>query len=91
MTFPETVEPDADSESQIAWPIRPSERGRRASHKSQRSEVETGSVRGGSSSVGRGKATDASASGKKRMSTLDLIYLSVSMAGSQVAWTVELG
>ncbi|KAL1946895.1 hypothetical protein VTO73DRAFT_14999 [Trametes versicolor] len=91
MTFPETVEPDADSASQIAWPIRPSERGRRASHKSQRSEIETGSARGGSSSVGRGKATDASASGKKRMSTLDLIYLSVSMAGSQVAWTVELG
>lgn len=29
--------------------------------------------------------------GKKRLSALDLFNLSISMAGSQVAWTVELG
>ncbi|KAI0353572.1 MFS general substrate transporter [Trametes cingulata] len=91
MTFPATVEPDPDSESQIAWPIRPSER--RASQKSQRTEVEQNG--NGSSARGNGKPTDpaaaGAASGKKRMSTLDLINLSISMGGSQVAWTVELG
>ena len=29
--------------------------------------------------------------GKRRLSTLDLFNLSISMAGAQVAWTVELG
>ncbi|KAI9066740.1 MFS general substrate transporter [Trametes sanguinea] len=96
MTFPPTVEPDPDSASQRAWPIRPSERGRRASQKSQREPIEQDG-RGGSASRGNGngKASDANgattASGKKRMSTLDLINLSISMGGSQVAWTVELG
>ena len=27
----------------------------------------------------------------KRMSTWDLVKLSISMAGAQIAWTVELG
>ena len=29
--------------------------------------------------------------GKRRLSTLDLFKLSISMAGAQVTWTVELG
>ncbi|KAI0324961.1 MFS general substrate transporter [Cubamyces sp. BRFM 1775] len=90
MTFPTTVEPDTDNESQVAWPIRPSERGRRASQKSQRERDAQDSP----APAGRqnGKSGDAAAaSGKKRMSTLDLINLSISMGGSQVAWTVELG
>ena len=29
--------------------------------------------------------------GKRRLSTFDLFNLSISMAGAQVAWTVELG
>jgi hypothetical protein len=34
----------------------------------------------------------ADANGKRRrLSTLDLVYLSISMAGAQIAWTVELG
>lgn len=28
---------------------------------------------------------------RRRMSTLDLVNLSISMAGAQIAWTVELG
>jgi solute carrier family 45 protein 1/2/4 len=28
---------------------------------------------------------------KRRLSTKDLIFLSISMAGAQIAWTVELG
>lgn len=35
---------------------------------------------------------DASEStGKRHLSTWDLITLSISMAGAQIAWTVELG
>lgn len=34
----------------------------------------------------------ADANGKRRrLSTLDLVNLSISMAGAQIAWTVELG
>lgn len=29
--------------------------------------------------------------GKRRLSTLDLFNLSISMAGAQITWTVELG
>ncbi|OSD04159.1 MFS general substrate transporter [Trametes coccinea BRFM310] len=93
MTFPSTVEPDSDSASQRAWPIRPSERGRRPSQKSQREQLEQDG-RGGSATRGNGsgKAGDANeGTAKNRMSTLDLINLSISMGGSQVAWTVELG
>lgn len=90
MTFPESTEPDSDSASQIAWPIRPSERGRHASQKSQQAEVQE-DARAPSGSRTNGKAADASAPGRKRLSTLDLINLSIAMAGSQVAWTVELG
>lgn len=34
------------------------------------------------------KSTD---SGRRRLTTWDLITLSISMAGAQIAWTVELG
>ncbi|KAI0638097.1 MFS general substrate transporter [Trametes polyzona] len=94
MTFPPNAEPDTDNESQVAWPIRPSERGRRASQKSQRADVDQngrGPSDGRGNGAGNGKASDAGPSGKKRMSTLDLFNLSIAMAGSQVAWTVELG
>ena len=95
MPFPanEDTEPD---QSQIAWPGRQGERGRRGSTKSQRNLVQE--ERSGSRPSLRANATKPrnaaeteGASGKKRMSTLDLIYLSISMGGSQVAWTVELG
>jgi solute carrier family 45, member 1/2/4 len=33
----------------------------------------------------------AEVNGKRRLSTLDLFNLSISMAGAQIAWTVELG
>ena len=39
---------------------------------------------------GNGKAKEVGPI-EKRMSTWDLIKLSISMAGAQIAWTVELG
>ncbi|KAI0750774.1 MFS general substrate transporter [Daedaleopsis nitida] len=105
MTFPANVDSDPDPTSQITWPGRQGERGRRGSnmsHKNITQEGRSGSrpsiTRANGSGSGRPKPSGpavetegASGSARKRMSTLDLIYLSISMGGSQVAWTVELG
>ncbi|RPD67263.1 MFS general substrate transporter [Lentinus tigrinus ALCF2SS1-7] len=105
MTFPTTnVDADPDPTSQITWPGRQQDRGRRGSntHASILREERSGSRPSVNRLNGNGKqkparsavaeeAADSGSSGKKRMSTLDLVYLSVSMGGSQVAWTVELG
>ncbi|KAH9951665.1 major facilitator superfamily domain-containing protein [Amylocystis lapponica] len=88
MTFPTSANADPDDPtSQIAWPSRNSKRSRRLS------EEDIVSENGHDPSPGHGKRTtsnDHDPNGR-RLSTLDLIKLSVSMAGSQVAWTVELG
>lgn len=106
MTFPPSnADSDPDPTSQIAWPGRQGERGRRGSNLSNKRIAQEG-ISGSRPSVsranGRGKAkpaptgsaVEAEASpstGKKRMSAYDLICISISMGGSQVAWTVELG
>ena len=98
MTFPSNADSDPDPTSQIAWPGR---QGKPARHGSG-SQLDHAAEdhRDGYSSTSRsngvkhapaGAAVEAEGSGKRRMSTLDLIYLSISMGGSQVAWTVELG
>jgi solute carrier family 45 protein 1/2/4 len=38
-----------------------------------------------------GSKAPASEPGKQRLTTWNLITLSISMAGAQIAWTVELG
>ena len=103
MTFPTTnVDADPDPTSQIAWPNRQQDRGRRGSntHASILREGRSGSrpsvrLNGNGKHKPAGSAVAeegaSSSEGKKRMSTLDLIYLSIAMGGSQVAWTVELG
>ncbi|KAI0719641.1 MFS general substrate transporter [Cerioporus squamosus] len=105
MTFPPAnVDADPDPSSQIPWPNRQQDRGRRGSNTqaSLLREGRSGSRPSVSRVNGNGKhkpvgsavaeeGASGSGGGKKRMSTLDLIYLSISMGGSQVAWTVELG
>ena len=98
MTFPANADSDPDPTSQIAWPGR---QGKRDSTNGKHQPVSERDRRGSRSSAPNGgplKPTPAGpteeaegSSEKKRMSTLDLIYLSISMGGSQVAWTVELG
>lgn len=87
--------PDADPDptTQIAWPA--SHRSRTTSY----SQQETQSVEQESHQAvdGNGKQTDRSGKqhtsepGRTRLTTWNLITLSISMAGAQIAWTVELG
>lgn len=97
MTFPSSADSDPDPTSQIAWPARQGKPARSESN----GQLNVVGEQGGRSSAPRQNGSKPppsesavegeSSGGKKRMSTLDLIYLSIAMGGSQVAWTVELG
>ena len=94
MTFPSSADADPDPTTQIPWPARPTHR-RRASTINH-----PGSIAGSSTAIddalgtaGKRVASPGKGDGavKRRMSTWDLVKLSISMAGAQIAWTVELG
>lgn len=93
MTIAYNPDADPDPTTQIAWPA--SHRSRTTSH----SQQETQSVEQESYQAidGNGKQADgsdkqhASEPGRTRLTTWNLITLSISMAGAQIAWTVELG
>ncbi|KAJ7638969.1 major facilitator superfamily domain-containing protein [Roridomyces roridus] len=81
------IPPVADQEdptTQVAWPTRPkplaTENNNNEQHEGSDSETNVHEV-----------ARKIASSGKRRMSTWDLVTLSISMAGAQIAWTVELG
>ncbi|OAX44531.1 MFS general substrate transporter [Rhizopogon vinicolor AM-OR11-026] len=92
MSFSYNADADPDPTTQIAWPAR---KQRTASS----SQQETQSSRQSSYQTvdGIGKQDNSSVhqqsseSGRTRLSTWNLITLSISMAGAQIAWTVELG
>lgn len=94
MTFPSSPDADPDPTTQMAWPN--SRRNASGSH-SFKSNRPGGGV--GSPPPERRPlklSTVASIKTlvnptKRRLSTKDLIFLSISMAGAQIAWTVELG
>ncbi|GBE79661.1 major facilitator superfamily domain-containing protein [Sparassis latifolia] len=93
MTFPTNADADPDPTTQIPWPSRTVKRFRLHDEEEEEvvvmeEEVPAGRESDLANGKSDGKEKDPSA---RRMSTLDLIYLSISMAGSQVAWTVELG
>ena len=75
---------DPDPTSQMPWPAA---RGR--SQQDPNAPANDGTP-GATSSNGRHKRA-RTPPGKRNMTTWDLITLSVSMAGAQIAWTVELG
>lgn len=90
MAFPTNADADPDPTTQIPWPSRNRKQVRMQSP--DVTPADTPSTNGG----GQPKAPKKPAgkdvdSGRGRMSTMDLINLSISMAGAQVAWTVELG
>lgn len=92
MPFPATsADADPDPTTQIAWPSRNGKR--RDSEPEQVVVVEDGQSSTASANAKRTRTPDRERDGDadRRMSTLDLMKLSVSMGGSQVAWTVELG
>lgn len=76
---------DPDPTTQIAWPARQAD----PVHADSSSETEDSAtlVPDGSPK----KQTSPTEPSKRRLSTWNLITLSISMAGAQIAWTIELG
>lgn len=103
MTFPSTtsaaIANDPDPTTQMAWPTSknyPSPSPSPVEPTSQSSWPPQGPARANGKSPARGNKKDDipegnSEIGTRRLSTLQLFNLSISMAGAQVAWTVELG
>lgn len=88
MAFPSNVDADPDPTTQVTWPAS------RRLHRDVASHipaVESPQVERSRPAFDNGKPTDGVHPGKKRLSTRDLINLSISMGGAQIAWTVELG
>lgn len=93
MTFPSNADADPDPTTQMAWPS-----SRRNASGSKTPKSNYGGVRPPQTERGPLKLDPATGvkifvnpAAKKRLTTKDLIFLSISMAGAQIAWTVELG
>lgn len=93
MTIPYNVDPDPDPTSQIAWPAaRHRQRTTSDLQHAQGSEPSTETAVSYRSMVDSGKrSTVPTEHTRHLLSTWNLITLSISMAGAQIAWTVELG
>ncbi len=78
---------DPDPTTQIPWPG--------ARKRSDRDVDPQGAPRSNSNSRYNSRrpsiVSTRESHGKRRLSTFDLFNLSISMAGAQIAWTVELG
>ena len=100
MTFPSAVaSDDPDPTSQMAWPTR-RQTNEPASPVEYRSPLDLPQEQIQAQLNGRETRADAKRTtvdqdlddiGKRRLSAVDLFNLTVSMAGAQIAWTVELG
>jgi solute carrier family 45, member 1/2/4 len=84
--IPPIADGDPDPTTQIPWP---SARSRHAVEglDSANVAVDSGTPQNAPEPNGKTKATST----KRQLTTWDLFTLSVSMAGAQIAWTVELG
>jgi solute carrier family 45 protein 1/2/4 len=97
MTFPSVpADADPDPTTQITWPTARPRRGRRAPLDNlprfeigQRDGGGTGDIHTSGANGKNGKT--GVEPGRRHLSTWNLVTLSISMAGAQVAWTVELG
>ncbi|THG97610.1 hypothetical protein EW026_g4422 [Hermanssonia centrifuga] len=87
MTFPAHTNADPDPTTQIAWPAKKTKRTRTNSLERPSDLAESS----GASNAGNSNVKKEVVATGRRMSTMDLIKMSISMAGAQVAWTVELG
>ena len=91
MTFPAGVAADPDPTTQIPWPSRQAKRVR-ISDSRERDRSLTLPEPSTGNDLANGTQKDRTPDlSRRRMSTLDLVKLSISMAGAQIAWTVELG
>ncbi|KAG6821597.1 hypothetical protein H0H93_000106 [Arthromyces matolae] len=80
---------DPDPTTQIAWP---SGRPRQTPDSEEQLLVKPGTPKTDDAAVRSApETTSKKTESKRRLTTWDLITLSISMAGAQIAWTVELG
>ena len=79
--IPPIADGDPDPTTQIPWPAR--------GQADQLPSIAGGST--GAEGETNGDSKNSKTSPGKRLSNWDLITLSISMAGAQIAWTVELG
>ncbi|KAF9226586.1 MFS general substrate transporter [Gyrodon lividus] len=92
MTIPYNIDADPDPTSQIAWPAARHRQRTPDMQLEQDSEPGSETAVSYQSTDGTGKrSTVASEHPRHRLTTWNLITLSISMAGAQIAWTVELG
>ncbi|THH32903.1 hypothetical protein EUX98_g1246 [Antrodiella citrinella] len=91
MIAPPSAESDPDPTSQIAWPGRNGHRQNVRMQSPDSAAPTPGSSNGSRSKSRKGTPNNEADPARRRMTTMDLIKLSISMAGAQVAWTVELG
>ncbi|KAH7887635.1 hypothetical protein F5I97DRAFT_1861745 [Phlebopus sp. FC_14] len=93
MSIHRTIDADPDPTTQIAWPTaRHRQRTSSGTQVERSSDPSCGTANSYQSTDGSGKPPHSVAKPTwKRLSTWNLITLSISMAGAQVAWTVELG
>jgi solute carrier family 45, member 1/2/4 len=85
MSLPPISGVDPDPTTQIPWP---------GARKRSDREVDPSEATPSSNASSTRRPSVVSRpeqNGKRRLSTLDLYNLSISMAGAQIAWTVELG
>lgn len=80
MTFP----PNADENAQVAWP-------EPVSPVVERDSLQVRRPQGQDPERQNTTTTTISKSGEKRFGWRDFINISISMAGAQIAWTLELG
>ncbi|KAF9247328.1 hypothetical protein BU15DRAFT_38749 [Melanogaster broomeanus] len=90
MATPYNIDVDPDPTSQIAWPAA-RHRQRTASDLQLERDSEPSSDTAVSYETTGKQSPVSSEHTRHRLSTWNLITLSISMAGAQVAWTVELG
>lgn len=89
MAIPYNVDPDPDPTSQIAWPAA-RHRQRTISDLQLEQSTQTAPSNRSTDDSGR-RATVPPEHARHLLSTWNLVTLSISMAGAQIAWTVELG
>lgn len=82
--IPPIADGDPDPTTQIPWP---SARSRPTAGLDESAIVDDGELQNTPETNGNGKVTPS----KRRLTTWDLVTLSISMGGAQIAWTVELG
>ncbi|EAU84891.2 hypothetical protein CC1G_00410 [Coprinopsis cinerea okayama7 len=82
------VASDPDPTTQIPWPS-----GRNRAQDADQGDAFPDQASNGVTTVNRDGPSSRSkkTTGKRQLSTWDMITLSISMAGAQIAWTVELG